>query len=507
MLVGGSLVELPGGDVVFLGAGWNNVPCYRVHGLDKVTRQQGTVKRDAPAAVVVGQGTGLKGEYFNEAGFTGAPALRQTDAQVWFGGSDKRKWPTHEATRKPFAVHWTGMIEPRFSEEYAFALYAVGRARLWIGGRLVLDSARIAGDDGNRQRALDNQGWKEFSLPLRLEAGRTVPVRVEWEGAGGNGEVHLCWESPSQPVEHVPASSLHPEPAAGLPVVTLASSAPRVSRPGTGAAGTVEFVLARAGDAARPLVVKLDWSGSAKPGVDYEPLPPQAVFAAGAREVRLHVEPRLAPRVGPTVDVTGVPRPAPDFLMDGTEGRATVSIADGRAGRLEVADIKASSAWDAPWGRMDLHEKDLRRLVDGSGLDRSTDPPTHDALRETQWLAECVESDRAELLFDLGAACDLADVHVWNANITSRHGGGWGNGNTVRHGIKKLQILAAERPDGPWRDVVTVRLRRPDGKPGEAGQRIPLGVRARYVRFRSLERTDMHCVGLSEVEFTGVKAP
>jgi hypothetical protein len=175
--------------------------------------------------------------------------------------------------------------------------------------------------------------------------------------------------------------------------------------------------------------------------------------------------------------------------------------------RLEVADIKASSFWNAPWGKMDLHEKQLRRMVDGSGLDRSTDPPTHDAKIETQWFAECAEADRTELVFDLGAVCDVADVHLWNANATSRHGGGWGEGNTVRHWVRKLQILAAEQVGGPWQDVTTLNLRRPLGKAGESGQRIPLGVRARYVRFRVAERTEMHCVGLAEVEFYGVKVP
>ena len=48
MLVGGSLVELPGGDVVFMGAGWNNVPCYKVHGLDRLSRQSGVVQIKGP---------------------------------------------------------------------------------------------------------------------------------------------------------------------------------------------------------------------------------------------------------------------------------------------------------------------------------------------------------------------------------------------------------------------------------------------------------------------------
>ncbi len=507
MLVGGSLVELPSGEVVFLGAGWNNVRCFKGHGLDKAIRQQGTVKLAAPAAGAAGQGTGLKGEYFNEAGFTGAPAFQQTDARIWFGGSDKHKWTPHEATRKPFAARWTGTIEPRFSEEYRFALYAVGKARLWIGGRLAADNARLGGDDGNRQQALGNHGWKEFTSPLRLQAGRKVPIRVEWEGPADKGEVHLCWESASQSIEHVPADFLHPTVPAGLPVVRLTASRPRTFRPGTGKAEPADFIALRDGDTGRALTVGIDWKGSARPGEDYAALPAQVSFPAGAKEVRLRVEPKGTSGIGPTREVIGVPRPGEGCLMDGSEGTATVAIADGRAVQLEVADIRATSSWNAPWGKMDLHEKDLRRLVDGSGLDRSIDPPTHSPKIETQWFAECAEADRTEIVFDLGAACDLADVHLWNANATSRHGGGWGDGNSVRHAFRKLQVLASEKADGPWKDAGTFRLKRPSGRADEAGERLSLGIRARYVRFRSLQRTEMHCIGLSEVEFLGAKAP
>jgi hypothetical protein len=342
---------------------------------------------------------------------------------------------------------------------------------------------------------------------VRLEAGRKISIRVEWEGDRGKGEVHACWESASQQIEHIPSTCLYPEPAAGLAVVGLKAATPKVLRPGTGKAEAGAFVLTRSGDAGRPLTVRLNWSGSAKPGVDYALLPDRAVFPAGAKEIRLPVEAMSALRVASTVELTGVPVPSADFLMNGTEGAVTMAIADGRAARLEVADIKASSAWNAGWGKMDLHEKQLRRLVDGSGLDRTTDPATHDAKIETQWYAECAEAERTELRFDLGAVCDLTDVVIWNANATSRHGGGWGDGNTVRHWVRKLQVLSSEQADGPWQVVTTVNLRRPLGQPGEPGQQVPLGVRARFIRLRVMERTEMHCVGLAEIEFLGVRAP
>jgi hypothetical protein len=512
MLVGGSLFELPNGDVIYIGAGWNNAPTYCVWGLDRLARQTGTLSVSASAPAALETGTGLLAEYSALTDDKDVPVttqasaadLRQTDAQVWFG-SKEHAWPEHDVTRNPCSVRWSGMLEPRFSEAYTFALYAVGSAKLWVGERLILDNARLGGDDQNRQQALNGQNWKAFSRPVRLEAGRKIPLRVEWEGEIGKGEIHLCWESLSQQIEHIPASCLYPEPFAELPLVTLTTATPKILRPGTGPSQAAEFLLTRSGNVVNPLTVNLHWSGSGRSGEDYAALPDQVVFAPGAKEVRLAVEPKPVARIAPSVVLTGVPQASASYRMDGSEAVASMLLVDGRAVRLAVADIKASSEWNAPWGKLNLHEEQLRRLVDGSGLDHSTDPPTHDAKIETQWFAECAEADQTELTFDLGASCDLTDVVIWNANTTSRHGGGWGDGNTVRHWVRAARILVAEQPDGPWREMATAALRRPLGRPGEFGERIPLGIRARYVKLRVIDRTEMHCVGLSEIEFYGVK--
>jgi len=224
MLVGGSLAQLANGDVVFLGAGWNNVPVFRVHGLDQLQRQQGSVQVTHEPAAAAAKGAGLRGEYFanpnleppgkgdalddvldqkqggdsesKPADFT--DHAKRLDPRLWLGDS-RHAWPEGSIVSRPFSVRWTGQIEPRFSEPYTFALYLRGKGRLLIDGKPVLEKW---------DRPATNE--KVFSKPIVLQAGRKHAIAVEFSRAGvDKPELHLCWESPSQTIEHVPTSALY----------------------------------------------------------------------------------------------------------------------------------------------------------------------------------------------------------------------------------------------------------------------------------------------------------
>jgi len=197
MAVGGSLVELPDGDVVFMGAGWNNMPTYKVHGLDKLRRQQGTVQVATPAAAAAGEGTGLAGEYFVNGELQGEPEARQAAAMIWFDA--KHPWPVAAIAEKGGSARWTGSIEARFSEDYTFAVYVKGGVRLWVNDRLVLDEWG------------ETRARKHYTAPIRLAAGSRSPVRLEWRSPQGAGEMHLSWQSLTQPIEHIPTAYLYAE--------------------------------------------------------------------------------------------------------------------------------------------------------------------------------------------------------------------------------------------------------------------------------------------------------
>ena len=233
MYVGGSIHELPNGDLVYFGAGWNRVPVYRISGWNDCMRQSGTVKlkhADNPAAA---SGTGLRAEYFANTELAGAPVLRCTNPVIWFGNPDtktRKAWPPGPVCEGAFSARWTGFIESHFSEDYELKIYlGIDRkaektdcVRVWVGNKLVLDAwekparemafreciskfRRIFGDVWNR----DTLRNIRLTAIVPLRAGEKTPIRIEYAKTSA-GYLHLAWESRSQEIEHVPASALYP---------------------------------------------------------------------------------------------------------------------------------------------------------------------------------------------------------------------------------------------------------------------------------------------------------
>jgi hypothetical protein len=203
MLVGGNLVQCPDGQVLFFGAGWNNMPVYRITGWDGISRQSGKVAVPAAALGARRQGAGVRGAYFSNNQLSGEPALKRLDKRLWLG--DGQPWPEELAPPRadPFSVRWTGFVEPPLHGTYTFSFYtADSGARLWIGGRKLLDQWSTPG--------------KYWAKPVELEAGRLYPVTVEWRRCGKTPAFHLNWEALDLPVEHVPTAALYPELPAGV---------------------------------------------------------------------------------------------------------------------------------------------------------------------------------------------------------------------------------------------------------------------------------------------------
>ena len=211
MVTGGMLLQRANGEVIYCADGWNNLPTYRITGWDKFHRQQGTLRVEEASKPATGTGTGLSARY--AVGDEGATPVRAgVDPHVWFGDAARKKlWP--EGAADEFAASWEGFLEPRFSETYLLHLY-VGQhakkipeeARLWIDGRLVIDTIDKIEAKGNAK------AWatRFHSEPIPLTSGKRVPVKLEYKKTG-SGELHLSWESVSQSIEHVPVSALYPE--------------------------------------------------------------------------------------------------------------------------------------------------------------------------------------------------------------------------------------------------------------------------------------------------------
>ncbi|NJO96443.1 MAG: hypothetical protein HC764_10810 [Pleurocapsa sp. CRU_1_2] len=144
---------------------------------------------------IVAQGTGLTGEYFNEANLTN-PILTRTDTNIDFDW--KKGSPDSAIAKDTFSVRWTGQIEATQDETYTFYTQADDGVRLWVNNQLIIDD------------------WKQHSLSERsgiidLEAGQFYDIKLEYFENKGDAAVSLLWSSPTQNKEIIPTSFLYPE--------------------------------------------------------------------------------------------------------------------------------------------------------------------------------------------------------------------------------------------------------------------------------------------------------
>jgi hypothetical protein len=151
----------------------------------------------------------LLGEYFKGNSFRGTDlVIRRMDDPVDF------TWKESPApgVKPDFGVRWTGFVTPAFSEEYTFTTVADDRAgihgvHLWIGNTLIVDAWPKS------PTWVSGHAPARVSGTVKLEAGKAVPIRLEFKDAGGEAVIQLCWKSASQTEETVSASALSP-PAA-----------------------------------------------------------------------------------------------------------------------------------------------------------------------------------------------------------------------------------------------------------------------------------------------------
>ncbi|MFJ2769106.1 alpha-L-fucosidase [Streptomyces sp. NPDC087300] len=142
-----------------------------------------------------GRGKGLKQEVFDNAKLEGTPKVTRTDPTLnhaWkFDGSPAASVPTDD-----FSVRWSGSIEPRRSETYTLTTVSDDMARVWIDGKLVIDS------------------WsphepKVDKAQVALTAGKRHTIKVEYAEQTGEAHLKLLWSSPGQEQQIVPESQLY----------------------------------------------------------------------------------------------------------------------------------------------------------------------------------------------------------------------------------------------------------------------------------------------------------
>ncbi|MFD8547241.1 alpha-L-fucosidase [Streptomyces sp. NPDC059649] len=149
-----------------------------------------------PPAAPAGTGTGLTARSWANDSFTGPPAVTGVDPTVnksyRFDGSPDPGIPADH-----FSTRWTGFLQPRFDETYTLTTVSDDTVRLWLDGRLLIDSTTPHGPQVDK-------------ATVSLKAGHRHRIRIEHTERTGEAYLKLLWSSPSQSQQIVPQRRLYP---------------------------------------------------------------------------------------------------------------------------------------------------------------------------------------------------------------------------------------------------------------------------------------------------------
>ncbi len=112
----------------------------------------------------------LKGEYFANRDLRGTPALVRDDAHVAFDWGDGP--PAPGLPKDGFSVRWTGTYRPTATGDHTLVARTDDGVRVLVDGRRVID-------------AWNDRGATTDRATVRMEAGKSYAVTVEYYDAGG----------------------------------------------------------------------------------------------------------------------------------------------------------------------------------------------------------------------------------------------------------------------------------------------------------------------------------
>jgi hypothetical protein len=139
---------------------------------------------------------GLVGHYFKGRDFGGKPVLR-LDKEIAFdwgvGGPGVRGGDAED-----FCVRWTGQVKAERSGLHTFFTETDDGVRLWINGQKLVDQ-------------WVDQGATEHKGELKLEAGKSYDLVMEYYENGGFASAKLAWSVDGAEKKIIPASALTPK--------------------------------------------------------------------------------------------------------------------------------------------------------------------------------------------------------------------------------------------------------------------------------------------------------
>ena len=471
---GGQIVT-SGDSVYWYAAGQNaNAPVYKITGWDSLSRSSGTVTVEGTPDHAAGNGDGLSAQYFNNLTLSGAPVLTRVEPQVWTN-CDVGVSPAPGVNATNISARWTGMIEAPLTDDYNFSLRINDGARLWIGGRLVLDY--WTDDNGNYY------WWYPDELrtdAIHMEAGKAYAVTLELYKKANDYKANLFWENTAFDPLHIPQKYLY-STSSNLPTVTITLSSNTVME-----GGTSTLTVTRTGATDSALTVKLGYTGTATAGADYEALPDSVTIPAGSASTSLTIttinDSVLEPRVEtlrPLVPISSL------YLVNDPATPVELRIVDDES--LPVGGVSVTNpSGDNP-----------QRMVNGSGLNTAPLIPTHDANPANMYYYNG-NSLLVPFVFDLGNTYDLTSFRIWNYNDPA----------DLTKGVRDAEVLyATEANPTQFISAGTILLTPGSGVTGYEGQQLETNCQARYVELKITgdftPYPSQHLAGFSEIEFYG----
>lgn len=141
---------------------------------------------------IIGNGTGLLGNYFNGMNFENL-AFSRTDNTINFDWGFNS--PDSSVYQDQFSARWTGQVESKYSGVYTFYVTSNNGRRLWINDQLVIDK------------------WTEdvgqYKGQFYLEAGKKYNLKLEYYENGSAADCKLEWSSFMQSREVIPMSQFY----------------------------------------------------------------------------------------------------------------------------------------------------------------------------------------------------------------------------------------------------------------------------------------------------------
>jgi len=147
----------------------------------------------------LGTGSGLTGDYYNfgngTTNFTALPTLTRLDPTVDFNFGTASPDPSLPPDQ--FQIRWHGQVEPFYTDIYTFYTTSDDGARLWVNGRLLVNSWQ-------------NQAATTASGTIALQAGQKYDILMEYYENTAAASVQLSWSSIHQALGVIPMTQLYP---------------------------------------------------------------------------------------------------------------------------------------------------------------------------------------------------------------------------------------------------------------------------------------------------------